>query len=373
MKTSNELDFSSPEAFAASLENLRSKIYSRKECEAKNHISECRGTIIKSHSISRKFLKMIADDKMRVYCFDNRLFGLIERNGEAGVVKVGCNQASTYQMFCGHHDNELFLPIEGNNELIPDEHQCLRLMYRALMMEKYLKESQVAFFKAFIRQKDEFRQHGVDMFDWQYYHNMLQGALMAIRDFEGIDANITSDIKSNNLSNLRALRIYFRKKPGFLCAGALHAMSNYNGMYLTALQSSQPISDILSINLLPITGKRSDNGVAILAWRDCGKESDSQEFVDSIHSIPMDKISNTLIHSAFEYVENICMNPSWWDSRPKEVKKIILGLNQTYLQLPTDWHQITVEYDNWHATHAEMWNGQQWENFTFATTQESEA
>ena len=368
MKKTQKIDFSSPEAFAASVENMRNKYFSHKVCEAKDHISACTGSIIRAHSVSRKFLKMIADGKGQVYHFDDRLYGLIDRGGKADVSKIGYGQASTYQMFCGMHDQQLFMSIENNNELIPDEQQCLLLMYRALMMEKYLKESQCEYYKILTQHKNDYSEYDITNVFLQQFDCMYQGSLMGLYDLDRINADMAPDVKNNNFSKLRALRIYFRKKPGFLCSGAFHVMSDYNGTPLTSLQSEQPISDILSVNILPLGGKNADNGVAVLSWLYIGQNSDSQKLIDSIRGIPVEKISNVLIHFVFEYVDNIYISPSWWNSCSQEVKSEICKLHQVCLQPPTDWHQITTQYDNWHITHAELWNGKQWEDFSFVDT-----
>ena len=60
---------------------VKKYFFARKKCEAKGHISDCCGSVINSHSISKKFLKRIATKDKQVYCFDDRLFGYFEREG----------------------------------------------------------------------------------------------------------------------------------------------------------------------------------------------------------------------------------------------------------------------------------------------------
>lgn len=82
------------------IDALMKRHFSRKTCEANGYISSCSGNVILSHSISKQHLKKIASKDGHVYCFDDRLFGMIERNGNAAVKKVGINKASTFNMFC---------------------------------------------------------------------------------------------------------------------------------------------------------------------------------------------------------------------------------------------------------------------------------
>ena len=337
MQSVKQLDFSSPEKYASSVEIIRTKYFSRKVCEAKN-LSTCHGKIIKSHSISRKFLKLIANNS-KIYHFDDRLFGLISRNGKADVSKIGIERASTYHMFCSRHDNNLFSPIE-DEELLPNEFQCQLLMFRSLMMEKYLKESQNLYLKEIIQQ-------GISFFDNGLHYDLHQGVLMAINDFQSINSDIVCDLQKKDVSPLRALRIYFKKKPCLLCSGAFHPEFDFNGKKLTSLISTQPLQDVLSINDLPLSHNLNYNGVVVLAWRECENQSDSQCVIDSLHGISHESISNILIHFIFEYVENIYISPSWWESIDNNVKEKILELHSTSYHSPLNWRNISIEYANW--------------------------
>lgn len=344
--------------YLAHMDALMKKYFlSRKKCEAKGLISDCCGKVVSSHTISKKYLRKIASKDGHVYCFDNCLFGFEKRNGEVGLKEVGISDASTYNMFCRQHDNSIFSPIE-DCELIPDEKQCLLLMYRAFMMEKHHKESQFNFWSDMVHEESP-------IFDYGLSKIMLESSRNALMDSALINDIISATIKNNDVSTLRALRIYFRKKPGFLCAGAFFPEYDYKGTCLWGEHSIVPTQDALSIVVVPESNDNY-NGAAVLSWFDHPGQNYCQQFVESMHEITMSDLSNVLIHTIFEYIENICISPSWWDSKEQSIQNTLLSLHAIQKHSPLKHKEITIQYDNWNATEAQLWNGQNWIPFSFS-------
>ena len=344
---------------AGIIDALMKRHFSRKTCEANGFISNCSGNAIRSHSISKQYLKMIASKDSHVYCFDDSIFGMIERGGKAGLKKVGINKASTINMFCIKHDKELFSPIE-DEEIVPTEEQCLRLMYRSLMREKYLKESQAIVWNCIFSNMNS--QFNPEMLDWA-----LEGSWNALQDADAINANICSAIKNNDTSKLRALRIFFRNKPGFLCAGSFFPEFDYNGFSLWGVHSIIPTRDVLSINLVPLIHRNNNKyeGVAILSWLDNPEQTYCKQFIESMHHIPMSDVSNVLTYIIFEYIENICISPIWWESQKKGLHKALLELHCIQNHSPIQYKDIKIQCDSGNAAEAQLWNGQEWEAFSF--------
>ncbi len=345
-----------PVKLVSDLEEIKRKIFSKKKCEAKN-ISECNGKIIAAHSISRKFLKAI-EKKGQVLCFDDGLWKIIKNGGKTGVRKVGVSQASTYQMFCNYHDKSLFSPLE-DEELIPNEFQCFLLMYRALIVEKYTKESQVAFLSELVN-------YGAALSDLRTKQLLLEGAKKGASDMYAICSDICSDMKNNDYSKFRALRLYFKKKPHFFCAGAFHPEYDFNKEQLFGLQSKETLHDFLSVNILPLVNNKDFNGVAVLAWRNIDCQSDSNRLIQSMHSIPMSDISNVLIYLVLDYIENVCLSPGWWETLNGGTKNLILELHKPFEHEPHSYMEIGVQIDDWNVAKAELWNGESWEEFCFS-------
>lgn len=333
---------------------------SRKKCEAKGFISDCSGKVVSSHTISKKFLRKITSKDGHVYCFDDRLFGFEARNGKIGLKKVGISDASTCQLFCRQHDNDLFRPIE-DEELIPDEYQCLRLTYRALMMERHHKESQFYFWNDMVHTENR-------VFDYEFSKICLESSRNALMDSDLINNIICSAIINNDVSKFRALRIYFKKKPGVLCAGAFFPEYDFYGSRLWGIQSIVPNPEIISINIVALSGDshNNHNGVAIVSWFDNAGQNYCKQFIDSMHSIAKADVSNILIHTVFEFIENVCISPSWWHSREKITQNALLHLHAVRRHSPLYYKEMGIQYDNWNTADVQLWNGQNWIPYSFS-------
>ncbi len=353
--------FSDRRKFLGYMDTLMKKYFlSKKRCEANGFISDCSGNVIRSHTISKKYLRRIASEDGHVYYFDNRLLGRYERDGRVALKKVGISKAATYYMFCSHHDNSIFSPIE-DDEIIPNEQQCLLLMYRSLIREKYLKEAQY-FFWNYINNNMSY------LFNREMIDIHLEGSRNAIKDSTLINMHISSAIKNNDVSRLRSLRVYFKKKPGFLCSGAFFPEYDYLGSRLWGAHSIVPTEDFLSISIIPLLGGSLNdcNGVAILSWLDNPGQNYCQHFIESMHSIPKSDVSNVFIHTIFEFIENVCISPSWWESREEVVQNALMYLITVYIHSPLKYNEIKMQYDNWNITEAQLWNGQTWIPFSFS-------
>ena len=136
-------------------------------------------------------------------------------------------------------------------------------MSRSLMREKYLKDSQAFYWNNSFHNKSS-------LFDPELIDIALEGSWNALLDADVINASVSSAIKDNDVSRLRALRIYLRTKPGVLCAGSFFPEFDYNGIPLWGPHSIVPTHDVLSINIVPLFCKNNNyhNGVAVLSWLD---------------------------------------------------------------------------------------------------------
>ena len=228
-------------------------------------------------------------------------------------------------------------------------------------MEKHHKESQFYFWSDMV--------HTVNpVFDYSFSTSMLECSRNALMDSALFNDRISTAVKNNDTSMLRVLRIFFRKKPGFLCAGAFFPEYDYCGSRLWGLHSIVPTQDVLSINLIALPGDSHNhhNGVAIISWFDHNGQNYCQQFVESMHNIAKEDVSNILVHTIFEYIENICISPSWWESREESIQDSLLHLHAIQVHPPLVYKEITAQYDNWNTEDVQLWDGQNWIPFSFS-------
>jgi hypothetical protein len=95
----------------------------------------CTAPAISAHSVQNATsLDLIADDN-HVYEMRMRI-----RNGapQCAFEKVGRNQASTFPGFCGHHDTEIFKPIDTKALSLKDKEQLFLIAYRSVTRELHV-------------------------------------------------------------------------------------------------------------------------------------------------------------------------------------------------------------------------------------------
>jgi hypothetical protein len=119
------------------------KIFRRKDCLHPSAPKECKGGIVRAHSVRRKAdLSSIARNG-HVYQGRADPSVLMKSGGKPKSVLIGINEASTFLGFCGHHDGVTFAPLETRKFESSDE-QCFLLAYRNLAREFYVKRAQHA-------------------------------------------------------------------------------------------------------------------------------------------------------------------------------------------------------------------------------------
>ncbi|KUM24417.1 hypothetical protein AU467_30305 [Mesorhizobium loti] len=95
----------------------------------------CTAPAISAHSVQNATsLGLIADDN-HVYEMRMRV-----RNGapQCAFEKAGRNQASTFPGFCGHHDTDIFKPIDTRPLSLKDEEQLFLIAYRSVTRELHV-------------------------------------------------------------------------------------------------------------------------------------------------------------------------------------------------------------------------------------------
>jgi hypothetical protein len=100
--------------------------------------SECRGPIVRAHTVQRALLEQIAHDG-HVYGLKRNFAAIKNAGGKLVPSKLGLANASTFTGFCGAHDKAVFAPIEDGPIKPCPEHAFL-LVYRTVCHELYAKQ-----------------------------------------------------------------------------------------------------------------------------------------------------------------------------------------------------------------------------------------
>ena len=260
----------------------------------------CSTEIVKAHSIQRGGgLSRIAR-RGEVYYFRESLSGMMNSPGRILPQLVGYRLASTFTGFCNHHDCETFRPIETVN-FEGDPEQIFLLSYRALCREVF--------------------QHRLKKEATADNPRLLAGThqlILEIAHKDGVTVDFNLDqierhkriydtqLIAKDFSELESYILWINRIPDFLCSAAITPSFDFLGRTLQDL--AKPEGHLQYCALSIITCEKG--GAVILSWP---KSSGSVmgALIESMDSLPDDKLPDAILRFAIEYSNNVCMSPAW--------------------------------------------------------------
>ncbi|MGA4482171.1 hypothetical protein ACPA3B_01480 [Bacillus bombysepticus] len=106
-----------------------------KECFHEDE--NCSNKIIKAHSIQNNRILNKISENGEVLMFGDENEG--SWDFKLSMQRIGRKRATTFTGFCGSHDNNIFMPIEGENYQVGNKEQEFLFAYRALAKEYHTK------------------------------------------------------------------------------------------------------------------------------------------------------------------------------------------------------------------------------------------
>lgn len=325
------------EQFAHRLNARLRKAKIKRECLHPNAPHDCRGKIVRAHTVQRKLLKLIAR-KGKVYTLD---FDMTLDESPLTMALKGVSQASTFTGYCSLHDNQLFAPIE-DHDLKLDQHHAALLTYRSLSMELFNKR-RVSDLNA--------SELGIDSPDNEFSNRLkaihdLQkpGTDLAIRDAD-ILVPMGQDILDDNFTDFYYYAIQLDSLPEVVCSAGRTLACDIDGNPVQDHASPSPL-DLIAINVLP---HRNRYGVALFSWY--GQSDPNERFIESLDAKSDAEKPNLLVGIMFHNVENIFAAPRWWDGLPPDQKASLLrkfeysGSWSTPVNFPITYD--STQYVNW--------------------------
>jgi hypothetical protein len=313
---------------------LFDRIFSKKLCMATDfEASPCEGQVIAAHTIPRSQLKQIAVDG-HVFGVPMRYGAQADARSTNAAARIGIGQFSTFRCFCRKHDNDLFSEIE-DKPLVFTPRQLAFLHYRTFSMEFYkmlgsLNHTQSRLFRDKVTQNHLTRPEVQRGIEWLTYSGIEQ--------FEFKQMIETEDYKE-----LHALIVYFNKSPSILVSGGISPEFSYSGENLRTRK--QVIPHQLSYNVLVVEGKAA----LAITWHK-GHES-SLSFAQSFLQQSPERYATSIIQTAFEFVENLAINTTWWlGLKPAVRDSLMRRFHSTGMFPARKSNSLTfpgVVYDDW--------------------------
>ena len=319
------------------------EIFETRVCLAETHSPDaCNGAIIKAHTIPKSQLQKIAVDG-HVYAMRFTAADLARNDGVLTAQKVGVGTFSVLNSFCAAHDNNVFRHVE-DDPLIFDPHQLTLLHYRTICSELYRK---VCAYHALLHQIEEQKKKKLDKQVMDILKAAAVGQQLGIRDVGSVFMRVGTDLFGQKYDQVSALVVHFKKLPSVMTVGGFIPLFDYNGKRSHYVEDFQTIAQIISFNILASEGHAA---VAML-W---SKDHDQvKAFADSYVAQKPEHYSTLAIQTAFEFLENTCMQPAWWEGEKPIVRKLLLDRMQlagTSLEEKRKPHCLAyggVTYDQW--------------------------
>lgn len=290
------------------------KAISQKMClHPKANEGECRGNIVKAHTVQRASLSKIAENG-HVYAFQGDAALFQPGSGKIHSIvpqKVGIQKASTFTGFCGKHDNDTFRAIEEHRFKFCPEHAFL-LGYRALCRELFAK-------KAILRMKDLYRDAdrgkplGAQIQIQRFAGAFIAGTQAGHDDMQKIKTEYDRILERRDFSQVRYYTVLFDEYPDILCSGGFWPEYDFTGRKVQEPLAENPEAIHFSL----ITTEQA--GAAIFTWLE--RKGISEEFIKSLDLISNVDLPHAITRFIFEYFENTYLRPSWWENLSGDVRR----------------------------------------------------
>ena len=290
-------------------------VFETKVCLAKTHSPDaCDGKIIAAHTIPRSQLRKIAEDG-HVYAVAASLADLARSDGKLTAKKFGVGQFSVLNCFCASHDKKIFAQVE-DNPLVFDPHQLTLLHYRTLASELYRKVS--SYITGIHQIEEQEKKKPVDREVIETLRAVAAGELLGLRDVGTAFERCATNLFASKYDDVSALVVHFKKPPSVMTVGSFLPQYDYNAKPIQLIHDTETIAQAVSFNILA-----SDDhaALAMLWFKD---HNLVRPLAESFVSQKSERYATLSIQTAFEYLENTCMQPQWWEGEKPVVRNLLM-------------------------------------------------
>lgn len=305
------------------LKNTR-RIFGKKYCLHPNAGEECKGDIIKAHTVQRSGGLTKIARQGHVYTLDPGGAELV-KTGMLSPRLIGVNHASTFTGFCNFHDTKTFEPIE-KFPFEGSEQQAFLLGYRAVCRELFLKRSMVehlASIKSFDKGADLAKQIW-----WQHFVSTIErGEQSSLRHLERYKlSSYDPCLISDNYSNVHYYIIRIGAVPDFLCSGTVFPDYDFFGQRLQKLTNLDEVPQLITFSIVAT----DSGGAAVFSW--VGHTQAGTDLIKSLDALSGEELRHAIVRFSFEYVENIFISPDWWESLTDKTKQALIMRSLTEMR-----------------------------------------
>ena len=294
----------SPEVSQNHIINMFKNNFSYKSCLHQN-VSNCNGSIIKAHSISRKSSLQYISHNQHVYGMKFEINGF-------NLKKIGIKNASTFTGFCKRHDEILFSSFEKNN-FNKTSKQLFDLCYRAICIEYNAMQSVINLLKLIKKNTDNSKDVLSQISSQIEINSNINFYNLGLKYSNYYKYKMEDCFKKENYENLLEHYIFelFDGYPRFHSSSCFNLDFDLNGIQLQDLNKSEEQSKNLYINCINL----NEQGYFIISWFKENHEYGNKIIQSIIHE--PSKIEDKLFSLVFLYIYNTYVSPLWFEALSK--------------------------------------------------------
>ncbi len=277
---------------------------------------ECRGDIVKAHTVPRDLLRKIARDG-QVYGFPTDFGAIVSAHGVLRPALMGIGKASTFTGFCAKHDDQLFGDIEKSPILPTERHACL-LSYRALCRELFAKEGGVSL-DPHLGTMDR----GLTVPDQVALQKqkaiLMTGLSAGLKDIRERKQRYDKILKGGDYSTVKYCVIWLEQPPDVMCSCCTNPKWDFAGSRIQDLADLSTPAQGIALSLVA-SGQR---GCAFFSWL-AEEERACDKLVGSLLNLRRDRIPNAIVRFVLSSFENQFWQPEWWEGLDKPAQDALI-------------------------------------------------
>ena len=277
----------------------------------------CDTTITDAHTVQKRgSLTAIAEHGHVLDPKPQGLKAMTEHSGRTPPRLIGIGQASTFPGFCNKHD-AVFRPIEGKQARFDCE-TALLFAYRAFAYERYKKELQQQHL-TIMREQDRGAPFEKQVGVQQIVHLHGLGIRRGLAEVDALKADLEQRLQTRSFEGMHFHAVTFDDVLPVAACGAFQPEFAFDGTPLQRLARGDAPLEHVTLSLVVYEGKSS----VIFAWLG-NPLGPATRFVQSFAAIPDDRKADAVLRVTLENLENVYMNPSWWNGLPKDAQAVLM-------------------------------------------------
>jgi hypothetical protein len=149
---------------------------------------------------------------------------------------------------------------------------------------------------------------------------------------------------AGKFDDVSALVVHFKKLPSVMTVGAFLPQYDYNAKPVQLIHDITTIAQLVSFNILAA----SNHAAVVMLW--FREHSLVKAFAESFIGQDSARYATLAIQTAFEYLENTCMQAKWWEAQKQIVRNLLIDRMQGSVLEQRASNSLTfcgVGFDEW--------------------------